>query len=71
MKDIKAIKLNETEKRFIWEVLNSVAQTNQKIIEECGDGFKHEQLKENSKTALKIAELFTPGLNTVTISIDG
>lgn len=71
MTDIKTIKLNETEKRFVWEVLNGVAQTNQKIIEQFGDGFKHEQLKENSKTALKIAELFTPGLNVVTITIDG
>ena len=68
---IKTIKLNETEKRFVWEVLNGVAQTNQKIIEELGNGFKHEQLKENSKMALKIAELFTPGLNAVTITIDG
>lgn len=69
MKAINTIKLNESEKRLVWEILNQHAQKNQSSVYTM-DAFRKEQAKRENEIVLAVAKMFTPGMSETTITVE-
>lgn len=69
MQAIKTIKLNESEKRLVWEILNQFVQKNQTTVYSM-DAFRKEQVKHENEVALAVAKMFTPGLSETSITVE-
>ena len=69
MQAIKTIKLNESEKRLVWEILNQFVQKNQTTVYSM-DAFRKEQVKHENEVALAVAKMFTPGTSETSITVE-